>query len=424
MKDDRRSLSVFCEGREVGLLESTNGIWSFEYSSVWLSSDIRFSLSPAIDLAKPKHIDDSTHRHVQWFFDNLLPEEKARILIAKDARLDSEDSFGLLEYYGAESAGALTLLKPGEPWPRGSIEPLSDEDLSARIKNLPKSPLTHQSMKKMSLAGAQHKLPVVYRQQQLFEPVGSMPSSHILKPEHEHADLYWSTVCNEWFIMTLARKLKIPTPETNILYIPEPVYLVKRFDRIGEYPDQQRRHVVDACQLLGLYAGAKYRQNTALSLVELLDNVTMKAKTRLQLFRWVLFNALIGNGDAHLKNLSFYSQKNGYMLCEHYDLLSTIIYNSNDPLASELSQPVGEAALYDQLTLRDLKVLGKQMGLPIKLVEKETATLTASIEPAFDELYQQVESWKTTPNKSGDLRMLREIKYKVLLVMLKRLSTL
>ncbi|SFG25413.1 HipA N-terminal domain-containing protein [Neptunomonas qingdaonensis] len=53
-------------------------------------------------------------RPVQWFFDNLLPEEGARELLASGAKIDKADAFGLLETFGAESAGAMTLLPPNE----------------------------------------------------------------------------------------------------------------------------------------------------------------------------------------------------------------------------------------------------------------------------------------------------------------------
>ena len=51
---------------------------------------------------------------MQWFFDNLLPEEEMRSALAREAKVDASDAWGLLAYYGRESAGALTLLAEGE----------------------------------------------------------------------------------------------------------------------------------------------------------------------------------------------------------------------------------------------------------------------------------------------------------------------
>jgi serine/threonine-protein kinase HipA len=99
-------------------------------------------------------------RPVQWYFDNLLPEEKLREQIALDARLrDKDDAFALLEYLGAESAGALILLPPGQsPERHAALKPLTNSELSRRISNLPTNTLTKEAPKRMSLAGAQHKL--------------------------------------------------------------------------------------------------------------------------------------------------------------------------------------------------------------------------------------------------------------------------
>ena len=45
---------------------------------------------------------------MQWHFDNLLPEETLRVVLAKDAKIEGEDAFGLLAYFDAESVGSST----------------------------------------------------------------------------------------------------------------------------------------------------------------------------------------------------------------------------------------------------------------------------------------------------------------------------
>jgi len=134
-------------------------------------------------------LDGASQRPVQWYFDNLLPEEDQRVLLAGDAKLDAADAFGLLAWYGAESAGSVTLLPPdAAPQTAEPLRPLPDDALEARIRQLPKAPLTHAAIKRMSLAGAQHKLAVVLQDGALFEPAGATPSTHILKPDHPDED--------------------------------------------------------------------------------------------------------------------------------------------------------------------------------------------------------------------------------------------
>ena len=101
-------------------------------------------------------LDSGTTRPVQQFFDNLLPEENARELLAKEVKVDHEDSFALLTASGIESAGALTLLPEHVDFPSPSAILLPFAELSRRIKNLPRAPLNIRQSSRMSLAGAQH----------------------------------------------------------------------------------------------------------------------------------------------------------------------------------------------------------------------------------------------------------------------------
>ncbi|MGC7527324.1 HipA domain-containing protein, partial [Pandoraea pneumonica] len=87
--------------------------------------------------------------------------------------LKSEDSWGLLAYYGRESAGSLTLLPPSESDDTGGRRALSYDALEARIQAMPYAPITADAPKRMSAAGAQQKLLVILdteHDNQLFEP--------------------------------------------------------------------------------------------------------------------------------------------------------------------------------------------------------------------------------------------------------------
>ena len=202
-----RKLALFINQLKVGSLFEENNIWSFQYDKKWLEYNERFPICPQIPLQNKKQIDGSTKRYIQWFFDNLLPEEGARTLLAKDIKTNEADSFGILSKTGAESAGAITLLESDEPTEEGDCIELSYKELSNRITNLPDIPLNNKQSKRMSIAGAQHKMLIVKQGKKILEPTGSTPSSHILKPEHSKPELYWQTVRNEWFVMNLQKLL-------------------------------------------------------------------------------------------------------------------------------------------------------------------------------------------------------------------------
>ena len=145
-----RALRASINQTEVGTLQEVAGLWSFRYSADWLGNPRGFALSPHLPLTAQPLLDGASQRPVQWYFDNLLPEEGQRVLLASDARLDAADAFGLLTWYGAESAGSVTLLPPNAaPQTAEPLRPLPDDALETRIRQLPKAPLTHAAIKRM-----------------------------------------------------------------------------------------------------------------------------------------------------------------------------------------------------------------------------------------------------------------------------------
>ena|GEM_PF-3824286 len=129
---------------------------------------------------------------------------------------------------------------------------------------------------------------------------------------------------NEWFVMRLAHQLKLAVPPVYRRYVPLPVYLIERFDRVLTPQGWARTHVIDACQLLGLDRTFKYSQGSMQSLAALANACRSPAVVRTQLFNWLMFNVLVGNADAHLKNLSFRVSDDGVQLAPFYDLRSQI----------------------------------------------------------------------------------------------------
>ena len=393
-----RSLRASINQQEVGSLQEVAGLWSFQYTPDWLANPKGFALSPHIPLSAQPLLDGASQRPVQWYFDNLLPEEDQRVLLAKDARLDAADAFGLLAWYGAESAGSVTLLPPeAAPQTIELLRPLPDDALQARIRQLPKSPLTHAAIKRMSLAGAQHKLAVVLEDGALFEPAGATPSTHILKPDHPDAD-YPHSVINEWFVMRLARRLGLDVPEVHRRYVPSPVYLIDRFDRVAGAQGWQRRHAIDACQLLGLDRSFKYTQGSMDSLAALANACRSPAVARSRLFGWLVFIELVGNSDAHLKNLSFLVSHEGVQLAPFYDLLSVATYDSPAfdksgwPAQTQLAWPILGVRHFSDIRRGLLLEAGVALNLVKGTAERLLENLRSRIVSEAEALYAEVEA--------------------------------
>lgn len=396
-----RSLNVFYEGRMVGTLTEENNIWAFSYNEAWIGDQGSFDLSPALTRGQKTIRDGSSQRPVQWYFDNLLPEEALRQVHAKEADIEWEDAFGLLSYYGKESAGALTLLPPDTDncLPTG-LRALPLKELSRRIRDIPRVSLQHDAPKRMSLAGAQHKMLVVLDGENIFEPEAGTVSTHILKPNHP-GDAFPASVINEYFTMRLAKAVGLEVPDVTMLYAPEPVYIVERFDRVREPSGMVRRlHVIDSCQLLNRDRVFKYRGADLSALNEVITLCRNKAVSRLHLFRWLVFNILVGNNDNHLKNISFIVDHEGTRPSPSYDLLATSVYETRAladergkwPYLDLVFQLNPDRKAFGQITVSDLELAGQALGLTAKISKREIDNQLQSIIPAAAKLIDLIQS--------------------------------
>ncbi|MEG2468998.1 MAG: HipA domain-containing protein [Comamonas sp.] len=435
-----RQLLVRINEQPVGTLSTQDDIWRFAYAPEWLANPQAFALAPGLPLSKVEYVDGASQRPVQWYFDNLLPEEQLRIVLAKEAKIDEADAFGLLGYFGAESAGSLVLAAPDAAPAQTGLAPLPLAELDARIRNLPRATLTQNSPKRMSLAGAQHKMVVVYRDGELFEPLPGTPSTHILKPDSQSAD-YPHSVINEYFSMRLAAAAGLNVPAVHHLFTPEPAYIVERFDRrAGPDGSTQRLHIIDTCQLLAKSRAFKYEQATLDTLAQAVEQCTAKALTRLQLYRWLVFNYLLGNGDNHLKNISFHISHEGVQLAPAYDLLCTTVYDTrsfnDNPIwpKTPLALSLGHATKFEQVNRTVMLQAGVDLGLAKSTAMRELDKMLKALPAQADQLLAEIEASypayigaspnpeKAAHNQAGELRLLRAVRHVILQETLQRLQ--
>ena len=425
-----RQLDVWSNDQRVGSLREADDLWRFDYDPQWMAAAGGFSLSPCLARENSAHVDGASERPVQWYFDNLLPEEALRGVLAAEARLHAEDAFGLLAHYGAESAGSLVLLPSGTaPSQETGLRKLELKVLNQRILNMTMSSLTRDAPKKMSVAGAQHKLLVVFKDGDLYEPLANTPSTHILKPNHP-GETYAASVVNEYFCMRVAALVGLNVPPVLRMYVPQPVYLIERFDRQADQASGAtwRRHIIDTCQLLNKSRTFKYTGATLPALASAIEHCRSKAAARLSLYRWLVFNFLIGNNDNHLKNVSFLQGPEGVEIAPFYDMLSTQVW-ATKAMANEkatwpneaLTIPLGSAKKFNGTSFDDLLAAGAQLGLARATCARELGVLVRDVPVAAEKLLKAVEKETATlvtkspePDQAqihaaGELRLLRTI---------------
>ncbi|WP_223652581.1 HipA domain-containing protein [Hymenobacter psoromatis] len=201
---------------------------------------------------------------------------------------------------------------------------------------------------------------------------------------------------NEHFTMQLARQVfKLPTAACAVLRFADgsPAYLTRRFD---VQVNGLRLAQEDFAQLGGRTEqehGDNYKYDFSHEEMAGLIRQHLPANYVAELtlyFRLILFNYLVSNGDAHLKNFSLYRQPGGeYGLTPGYDLLNTSLHvNDGNGLALDLFAHDYETPSFTAnafLAYDDFLEFGKCIGLPVSRVRRVLAA-AAGQEAATDKL--------------------------------------
>jgi serine/threonine-protein kinase HipA len=331
-----------------------------------------------------------TGRAVRSFFENLLPEGTALDDVVAALALRDPTAFELLGRLGRELPGVLSLLPEDEaPSALQQYRPLPLAELSARLR-AQQPLLVSNAQATMSLAGAQDKMGLRWdaRRQALSESIGTAPTTHILKPDTRQAR-YRPSAINEYACMTLARALKLPVPRVWLLRVPEAAYVVERYDRVEVAGNIVGLHQFDGCQLLGHGSGWKYERQGGLAsipkLVAALRALPVRGSDLLQLQRWVMFNYLIGNADAHAKNLSVLVDHTGYRLAPFYDLLCVRAYGDE-----ALALYIGGDETFDAVGAHSWEALCEDCGFRTNETLKTLRKMALDMMRVWNKLYPQV----------------------------------
>lgn len=339
MKDQAtEELGVWLLGEQAGTLWLEDGRLRFRYNRRWMEQSGVIALSQSLPL-QVQAFDDQDCRP---FLAGLLPEGELRRKIAQQCQLSQANDFGLLAAIGGDCAGAVSLAPRDQAPGPAEVEWLTPTQLITLLAELPQRPmLAQRDGLRLSLAGAQDKLPVVVEGQRLGLPKGSAASTHILKPAIAAVD---NSVTNEAFCMALARRMKLRVADTQILMAGDQrILLVRRYDRHRTGDGAwSRLHQEDFCQALTVPPELKYQNEGGPDLQACFS--VLRRATRpcapevIRLLDAVIFNALIGNHDAHAKNFSMLYQQQRGTLAPLYDLLCTAVYPTlTDKMAMKVS---------------------------------------------------------------------------------------
>jgi len=355
----------------------------FKYALEWLNRPEAFPLSLSLPL-RPASFENDAARP---FFANLLPEGEIRRLIAAKLHISEQNTYKFLEKIGGDCAGAVSILPQHEmPVGRSGYRALDEESLHQTVAELSNKPLlAGEEGIRLSLAGAQKKLPVYIEDDRIFIAMGNSPSTHILKPPIVRLE---ETVENEAFCMALAQRTGLPVAETVIRKNGDTILMVTRYDRAREQDGTiLRLHQEDFCQALGILPEQKYESEGGPSLDQcfmLLKRYSIRpAADQRSLLHWAIFNILIGNADAHAKNISILIAGRGPRLAPFYDLLSTEVYPS---LAKKFAMKIGGENRADWIKTRHWERFADSIALKPRYVLNTVQDIGKRIASDSDEI--------------------------------------
>jgi len=151
-----------------------------------------------------------------------------------------------------------------------------------------------------------------------------------------------------------------------------------------------RFHQEDCCQACGVKTDIKYEHDGGPGFKQIRDLLVKHARLPFEdiatLVKWGLYNYLIGNCDAHSKNLSLLHNMDGCIsLAPAYDLISTTIYDGRfgSKLSRNMGMRVGLHENIDKVNAEDFSIFARDVHVRLQQVVNLGKELIRDIPLAF-----------------------------------------
>lgn len=388
-------LKVFFAKEFAGVLASTadQGV-VFSYDDSYRTNKSNSALSISMPLSKKEY----SQKECLPFFSGLLPEGDVKRRVSDFLHVSESSTLKLLQELGGECAGMISILPENKncsvqksyAFNNENYELLDDETLYGFFKNINVRPLLKAKKElRLSLAGAQEKLPLVYFDKKFYLPKSDAPSTHIVKPS---GDGELSTLSiNEFVCMKLAQSCGLNVPNVELKTINNTTFLLEeRYDRIVNKKSIKRLHQEDFCQALGIMSDRKYQNDNGPDIAKIYSLIQKECTIPLldtkEFLKYVIFNFIIGNCDAHGKNYSLLYEKGSSKLSPIYDAICTLVYPS---LTKKMSMKIGKHYEILKVTKQDFVELATSINLKSSIVLKMLDETITNITNGFDKIREE-----------------------------------
>ena len=237
---------------------------------------------------------------------------------------------------------------------------------------------------RISLSGVQPKASLVLNaENQLVRPADGQRGQYILKPAPSSYALLERKFCpaNEHLSMQIASQVyHIETAANALCFFRdgEAAYLTRRFDVAPDGGKYQQEDLASLGRLTKANGGSDYKYSNLSyeECAEIIRRYTKAAPVEvLKFFRVVVFNYLILNDDAHLKNFSLINRGNGdYHLTPAYDLINTSLH-LYEPRIFALDKGLFREGMQfsdtHTVSRQDFEEFGRRIGLSPRIVRRE-----------------------------------------------------
>jgi len=401
-------LNVFRGNMKVGSLDilSNEPFWGFTYDSGYLASQSAFPLSLSLPLTQTRY----SCTEAQPYFEGLLPEGEARDAIARRLGISRRSSVKLLRALGRDCAGDISILDETDDPPPGLNQSQDKERIMhlplegglQRIAENPREEIPRiQEEMRLSLAGGQGKIALYHDDMKHISqgwhiPLHELPTTHIIKPGLLEAH-YPHLTLNEFLCLRVASECGIYAADVDLLFPENPVLIVRRYDRIisditiNGLEEVRCVHQEDCCQACGVKTDLKYEHDGGPGFKRVRDLLVKHARQPFgdigTLVKWGLFNYLVGNCDAHSKNLSLLHNTDGTVsLAPVYDLISTAIYDGRfgSKLSRNMGMRIGLHENIDKVDAEDFSIFAQNVHVRQQQIVSLGQELIREIPLAFN----------------------------------------
>jgi len=400
----------------VGIIsyEALSKSYSLVYVEEWKKNG--FEISPSLSFDNPSN--DAVGR----FIENLLPEGSGLEELSVYFHISKSEKFSILKQIGLETTGALTFTDSKEFISSTSFEEITIEELEKRVTLRDLEPIHIWNGKpRLSVAGVQTKLPLTILGEKLGFGEGDICSTHILKFNRAGENI----VSNEFISMKLALAMGYNVAQVAYAEIAnECVLFVTRFDReIISNELIKRKHIIDSVQALGLPISYKYERNLGTNMSEYREGVSfakllslasqaiVPALFKEQVIKWSILNLILGNSDAHGKNISFFVHKEGIEVAPFYDLVNVTMYE--EKYEQDMAMAIEDVFEFNGLSEFALREFFDENNISIEFYFNEFKSSVVKLKRLFEDIEFLGNGDFVQKNKDFILQYIENIKNRV-----------